>query len=204
MSQKLLKDRIYDYVSENVQRGTFRPGDKIPEESVAAVLGVSRTPVREALTALACEGVVEKVPRRGFFVGRADPQKSREILEVIGWLDRRVAVLAAPHLTPEDLKRMRECVAKMELAIRFENLADYTQNQALFHEIYAARCPNRALVETLNAIVFSHIPHTYIEDASPFGTFAHSNAEHTELCAAFERGDTARLADLIEQHWTEQ
>ncbi len=200
--KSLLKDKIYAYVAENVQNGVFTPGIKICEDTIASSLKVSRTPVREALTQLAYEGIVEKIPRRGFFVTKVDRTKSVEVFEVIGHLDMLVAQLAHPHLDETDYKKMRELIAKMDLSIRFENYADYSKNQNEFHEAYASKCPNKTLVSTLNSLMFSHIPHTYTGSGSEL--FEHNricNKEHEEMLTAFQGQDLQHLGEIVKDHW---
>ncbi len=203
MKKTLLKTKIYDYVAENVQNGVFTPGTKISEESIASVLGVSRTPVREALTQLALEDVVERIPRRGFFVGKTEKNVSKEVFEVIGYLDKLVAELACPFLLDEDYKKMEELIAKIDVAIKYENYSEYARYQNHFHEVYANACPNKMLINTMHTLTHSHIPHTYMgEGTELYQLFAASNKQHRHILDAFINKDIDRLKQLVDEHWS--
>jgi len=203
MARGLLRDKIYAYIAQQVQNGVYTPAVKIREESVAQNLGVSRTPVREALTLLAQEGVVEKIPRRGFFVRKPEPRKSREVFEVLGYLDRRIAELVCPLLTPTDYLKMEEYIAKIDVAITYKNFSDYSINQNQFHETYANKCSNITLLDTLRFLTCSHIPHTYTGTSQDvFAGFTACNAEHRLILEAFKKKDLSSLSELVEQHWS--
>jgi DNA-binding GntR family transcriptional regulator len=203
MTRRLLRDKIYDYVAKNVQNGVYTPEVKIIEESVAGDLGVSRTPVREALSQLALEGIVEKIPRRGFFVKKPESKKSKEVFEVLGYLDRRVAELVCPLLTQDDFLKLEEYIAKIDIAITYSNFSDYSINQNLFHEWYANKCPNRTFLDMLHSLTFSHIPHTYVGSSHDlFTCFSRCNEQHRLILDAFKKKDLPRLGALVEEHWS--
>ena len=204
MAGRPLRDTVYEYVAKNVQNGVYTPAVKISEESVARDLGVSRTPVRAALSQLALEGVVEKIPRRGFFVKKPDSETSKEIFAVLGYLDRRAAELVCPVLTVDDYHRMEECIAKMDVAITFTNFSDYSVNQNLFHSTYADKCPNQTLLVLLRSLMFSHIPHTYVGSSDDlFQCFARCNQQHRLILAAFKKKELPHLGQLVEEHWSD-
>ena len=78
-----LKDHVYDYIADLIDGGTLGDDHKISEQQICDALGVSRTPVREALIQLAADGYLENVPRKGFYVKRVTEDSAREIVEVI-------------------------------------------------------------------------------------------------------------------------
>jgi DNA-binding GntR family transcriptional regulator len=204
MSTTLLRDKIYAYVAKNVQNGLYTPAVKICEEHVAQDLGVSRTPVRAALCQLAAEGILERIPRHGFYVKKPEKEKSKEVFAVLGYLDSRVAELVCHLLTHDDTVKMEEAIAKMDVAIPFSNFADYSVNQNLFHQIYQDKCPNQTLLELLRSQMFSHVPHTYVGGSGDlFACFARTNLQHREILDAFTRRDLSVLAPLVERHWAD-
>lgn len=202
MKKELLKKKIYDYVATNVQSGYFAPGAKICEETLAKELNVSRTPVRDALSQLSFEGVVEKIPHRGFFVRNATPEKLNELYQVIGHLDKLVASLACAYMDEKDYRKMQEIIDKMDLAIRYENFPDYSQNQNFFHSVYSEKCPNKTLCLKLNELTHNHIPHTYTGSGSELYKYCDlCNKEHKQILDSFMSKDYVRLQELIVEHW---
>ena len=89
-----LKDHVYNHIVDLIDGGTLADDHKISEQQICDALGVSRTPVREALIQLAADGYLENVPRKGFYVKRVTEDSAREIVEIIGPLDGRAALLA--------------------------------------------------------------------------------------------------------------
>jgi DNA-binding transcriptional MocR family regulator len=112
-----LKQRAYDELRARIERGELKEGEKVVELSVCDSLGVSRTPVREALIQLEADGYLEGIPRRGFRVRSFDEASAREVFEMLGPLDGRAALLAVPNMGPDDLADMRFLYESMELAI---------------------------------------------------------------------------------------
>lgn len=203
----LLKDQIHKYVTINVQDGVFKPGSKLNEEAISQALKVSRTPVREVLTQLASEGYIKKVPRVGFFVREWSAEEKLETYEVIGALDFLCAKKAIDYLSEQDFKVMRESIAKMDLAIEFQNYSDYVKNQFLFHSVYIEKCPNKVLIKTIDQLRNSPMPVTYSSrennDDILFELFASNNRQHKEILAAFIKHDLDLLEKLIVGHWNE-
>ena len=92
--------------------GDLAPGERLYEDRLAELLGVSRNPVREALRALEGTGLVEVVPRRGAYVSRFEPHRARQLLELRQVLESYAAELAAANRTDDDLVAMRECIER--------------------------------------------------------------------------------------------
>jgi DNA-binding GntR family transcriptional regulator len=129
-----LRDQIYSYLSTQVQEGKYKPGNKINELEISKRLDVSRTPVREALTQLSSEGLIVKIPRRGFFVRNYNATDKGEVYTVIACLDELAARLAADRLTGADYLKLEELTEKIDLSIKYRNYDDYVYNQNCFHD----------------------------------------------------------------------
>ena len=85
--RKPLKDHVYDYISSRIDAGELSAGDRLSEQAICDAMGVSRTPVREALIQLASDGYLDNLPRRGFRVRGFDQQNAVEVFEIMGPLD---------------------------------------------------------------------------------------------------------------------
>jgi DNA-binding GntR family transcriptional regulator len=113
-SHRLLRDIVFDRLSDAIVAGELAPGEELRDESLQAWLGTSRTPLREAINRLAHAGLVEVLPQRATRVTEIDPVFLVQNLQVVGPLYAAVAAEVTPLLTPADLtelKRLRKQVA---------------------------------------------------------------------------------------------
>ena len=105
---KSLGEQVYDYLFEQLKQKALAPGTYLDLDQIAARLGISRTPLRDALLSLELEGYVEIVPRRGVLVKHLELEEVRDLYQVIGALEATAMLAAAPGLGPEDHRRLRE------------------------------------------------------------------------------------------------
>jgi DNA-binding GntR family transcriptional regulator len=109
-SHRTLREVVSDEIRQMIIAGDLQPGERLFEDRLAEMLGVSRNPVREALRALEGTGLVEVVPRRGAYVSRFEPDRARQLLELRQVLEAYAAELAARNRTDDDLIAMRQCI----------------------------------------------------------------------------------------------
>jgi DNA-binding GntR family transcriptional regulator len=144
------------YVLEELRRqivsGRFAPGARLYEEEIAADLGVSRNPVREAVQALAAEGFVDIEPRRGARVAVISPARARELFEVREVLEGLVASLAANHRTADELAEMQALVDAGFRAADSGDLAGLPPLNTRFHHLLATTARNQLLAETIERL----------------------------------------------------
>ena len=114
MARDLLRERARDGIREAIAAGDLKPGDQIVEASMAAKIGVSRSPVREALRQLEQHGLVEAVPNKGTFVAALGPEDVEEIVLLRGALEGLAARLAADRMGRRDARALEEIVQRME------------------------------------------------------------------------------------------
>ncbi|HZE04750.1 MAG TPA: GntR family transcriptional regulator [Solirubrobacteraceae bacterium] len=163
------QQRVYEALRERILSGSYGPGFRVVIDAVAAEFGVSPVPVREAIRRLEAEGLVVYRPNAGAQVAPAEPGLFEQELSVLALLEGYATALAAPHLTPADLDRLRETTDLMAAAMQDMDPLAFGRRNHDFHEVVYERCPNRALVEMLrdtgrrlDAIrrtVFTHIPY---------------------------------------------
>ncbi len=196
-SQRPLREAVADDIRAQIIHGEFEPGVRLLEEEIAASLGVSRNPVREALQALSVEGFVEIVPRRGAHVAIVDAKRAVELFEVRLPLEGLVAELAAQRHTPDDVSALRAVVADARGKIaegRLERLPDLNTR---FHDGLCRAAGNELLTATLHRL--SHLVQwvyaTRIRERSD-----HSWNEHTALVDAIEQRDPALARTVSEGH----
>lgn len=201
--QDSLRETVRSHILEQIQNGQLRCGDKLTELSLCQQLGISRTPVREALLLLSSDGLLEYTPHRGFTLKGMDQKAKEDTYQVLTLLDALSARLALPHMTSKDYTNLNQCVDLIDVAIKYHNYPDYYRLQQQFHDIYRARCGNQVLIHLLQELQVGCPPQTYYsEDADQlFEVFSTMNLEHRKIIALFEQGDPQALFDYLCYHW---
>jgi len=192
-----LRDEVYRQILDRIQRGDLPSGSRVRDTVLAVQLGVSRTPVREALLRLVRDGVLESTVGRGFRVRPLDPTELREIGAIVGALES-LALRLSGVPQPEQLDRMREIDRRLEQtrgdAARCLDLEDE------WHRVLLEGCPNRRLLELIGSL--RQVPRRYLaaymRDA---GRLSLSTMPHTKILRALEDGGPDSGAAVFEQQW---
>jgi DNA-binding GntR family transcriptional regulator len=195
--QSPLHDRVVMRLRQAILSGRLKPGERLVEGHLADELGVSRNPVREAIRALASEGLIEVTARRGAAVATMTEQEARETIEVRALLEGQNARLAARRQDGEIIKRIEAVLSKGTAAVaakRFDQLSDLNQR---FHGELAAAGQNTVLGDILQrlrertAMLFAPM--------DP-GRQARSWEEHAAILRAIIEGDERTAATLAAEH----
>lgn len=201
---KTLKDHVYDYIAEQILEGTLLPSERINETAISQELSVSRTPVREALIQLSCEGILDNVPRKGFLLCEVTEKEAAELYAVIGNLDGMAAKAACNFLTEKDLRQMDFYIQSMDLAIKMGNYEMYLSQQDAFHQVYMDKCDNEVLSDTITRLKSKFFTRGYSKNnPNQNEAFLYAiNDEHRHILELFREGDGAKVADyLMTTHW---
>ena len=201
---KSLKEHVYRYLAEKIDSGELHGGDRVPEQGVCDELGISRTPVREALIQLASDGYLESVPRKGFHVRSVSEQSAREIFEIMGPLDGRAALLACPNLNEADVTRLQFLQESMELAIRKQLLKTYNELQHDFHGVYIGKCGNQRLIYYITQLdrFFMGREYAGTSGEQTRELLERANGEHGEIARLLAEGDGEGAQRYIRDvHW---
>ncbi|ADL47280.1 GntR family transcriptional regulator [Micromonospora aurantiaca] len=192
----------YESIKTRILGGAYEPGKKLSEEDLAAAVGVSRTPVREALRRLHAEGLVDWEANRGATVPAWREQDLEEIFELRALLEGYGAELAATRITPEEIARLRELCAEMEgyAAGQRRDRADrIAVCNAQFHEIILGAGRNRRLSALLGAVVQTPLVNRTFRRYDE-AAMARSMSHHRELIDAFEARDRAWAGSVMRAH----
>lgn len=187
----------YRAIQERILRGEFRPGQRVTIEVLARELGMSPTPVREAVRQLEAEGVVTYRPHAGARVAEIDPKAYGELLSVRAVLEGWATALAAPRLNRAALDRLRDLNRRMREAIRKGDLGTFDRLNRRFHQALYRPCGHGLLVELLEGLrartdlvrrsVFPFIPHRGLESVD----------EHDRLVDLVEHGAPAHVVEAF-------
>ncbi|PKH39029.1 DNA-binding transcriptional regulator, GntR family [Nocardioides alpinus] len=195
----LLRDTVHDRVRDAIVDGTLAPGEVVRDTELATWLGVSRTPVREALLRLGETGLVRAAPGRSTVVAEIDLAEIREAHAVVVSMHRLAVAEAVAHLTGADLDAMRAANARFAGAIaRHDTDAALTADDD-FHGVAVSASGNRALATVLDQ--FSPVVRRLerLRFASHAGE--ESVALHDRLVQACADGDVDAAADVAFRTW---
>jgi DNA-binding GntR family transcriptional regulator len=140
-----LKEQVYDYLRQQFQQHKLQPGATIHLDATARMLGVSRTPLRDALIQLEMEGFVTISPRRGIYVSALPLGEIREFYQVIGALESAALVDAFPRLGEAGVRKLEALNRGMQRAIDAGDFDLFYEKNLKFHDAFIGPCGNRHL-----------------------------------------------------------
>jgi DNA-binding GntR family transcriptional regulator len=195
-----LVDRAYAEIKRRILDNTYTPNLQVYEQELALQLGMSRTPVREALIRLEREGLVQIVPRRGMRVVPVSPSDMRDIYEVITCLEAQAAGrLAARKPSRDEVQVLIDDVEAMDRALAKKDLEDWAAADADFHGHLLELCGNRRLAQVAGAIADqAHRARMVTLHMRPLPL--RSNEDHRAVIEAILAGDARRAHDVHERH----
>lgn len=204
MQSDTLSDKIAEKIKNDIQNGLLQDGDIISEKELSLELGVSRTPIREALRSLMNDGILDKIYRKGYVVKGISPKDKEDTYLVFSTLESLAAVLAVDFLDQTDIRHMQELIDKMDIAIKYRNAIEYYDLNNAFHEVYISKCDNRPLIQMIHTLEHGTVNRSYvgISEQEMFEGFANCNKEHREILNLFETKDKAGLDEMHRlSHW---
>ena len=145
-SYKPLREVVYETLREAIRNGALSPGERLMEIQLAEELGVSRTPVREAIRKLELERFVVMLPRRGTYVANLSLKDINEVFEIRAALDGLAAGLAAERITEEELEQMERLLVEIADCIEQHNNQKIVEADEAFHDILYRASRNERLV----------------------------------------------------------
>jgi len=192
-------DEVTRTLRAAVLEGRLVPGQRLTEPELAQQLGVSRTPVREALRELEHEGLLQRVRGRGTIVAEVSRRDVEEIYAVKSALESAAVRAACARIGPGGLERLEALLARMEALAGEADLRPYTRASAEFHEQLIRASGNRWLWETYRT-VDARIQQLRFYALATAGRPRASVGEHKQILAAVAARDAARAERLIRAH----
>lgn len=145
-----LRDVVFNTLREAILKGDLKPGERLMELQLAAKLGVSRTPIREAIRMLEQEGLAVTIPRKGAEVARMTLKDMEDVLEIREALDELAVRIACEKITDEQLKKLISVKEEFEMNTRSGDLKKIAESDERFHDIIYEATGNPKLVVMLN------------------------------------------------------
>jgi DNA-binding GntR family transcriptional regulator len=197
LSRSFLKDQTTDVLRDHIVSGRIPPGTKLIEREVASQLGVSRAPVREALTELEKEGLIVSRPS-GRYVIKLTQQDVRELYEVRFVLEKLAVELAVRNNTPENCALLDRTLQEMRDAVAQHDRAKHVEADVEMHWLVWRQAGNQHLLRMLSSMigpVFMFVAN----NASAFN-WEETLALHEEMVQSINAGDEAAAVAGIDRH----
>jgi DNA-binding GntR family transcriptional regulator len=172
---------------------------RLDERQLASDLGISRTPVREAMAQLEREGFVRSVPRRGIYVVRKSRQEVIEMITAWAALESMAARLITANATTEEIATLREMFATFENGQARAHLDEYSEVNIEFHQTIIRMSRNRVLID-LAENLFTHMRMIRRKTIGEQDRVDRSIRDHMNIIEALEARDTERAEDLVRNH----
>jgi DNA-binding GntR family transcriptional regulator len=195
-----LDDVAYARVRDWILDGTLAPGEPLRDEALAEALGMSRTPIREALHRLEEEGLVVTSATRRTYVSEVSIKQAREVYPIMAVLEGLALRHALPHVDADALAAMRRANARLAEALAACDSAEATLADEALHTAFVAHCGNDELIAQLGDLraKVRRIERAFwgVGDRTP------SLGDHDELIAALAAGDLALAERALARNWT--
>jgi DNA-binding GntR family transcriptional regulator len=194
-----LHDEVTERLRDMIVEDRLAAGERVDEAFLCEQLGVSRTPLREALKILATEGLVDLLPRRGARIALLGARELGELFEVLSGLERTAAELAAVRATDKDLARLRRLQRRIEQHHQAQRRHEYYQENHALHTAIVALSGNAVLKET-HARLLARVRRARFMAILSQERWDESVREHAEILAALEARDARRAGELMRHH----
>ncbi len=145
-----LRDVVFNTLRQAILKGELKPGERLMEIQLADLLGVSRTPIREAIRKLELEGLVLMIPRKGAEVAKISEKSLRDVLEVRRSLEELALELACQRITEDQMNALEEAQGKFEEAINNGDTMAMAETDESYHDVIYQATGNDRLVQILN------------------------------------------------------
>lgn len=194
-----LRDVVFNTLRRAILTGELKPGERLMEIHLANKLGVSRTPIREAIRKLELEGLVIMIPRRGAEVAQITEKSLKDVLEVRRALDALCVELACDRISEEEKAQLRQACDTFERATRTQNVTAIAEADVALHDIIVQATENKRLIQLINNLSEQMYRYRfeYIKDES-----RHDNLveEHRMIYESILENDKERAAQAAKLH----
>ena len=194
-----LRDVVFNTLRQAILTGELKPGERLMEIHLANKLGVSRTPIREAIRKLELEGLVTMIPRRGAEVAQITEKSMNDVLEVRRAMDALCVELACDRITPEELQDLKKACDTFEAAVKTDDIKQIAQADVAFHDIIYAATDNRRLIQLLNNLR-EQMYRYRIEYLKKKECYPQLLEEHQTIIDSIESRDKDRATQITGQH----
>ena len=194
-----LRDVVFNTLRRAILKGELKPGERLMEIALADKLGVSRTPIREAIRKLELEGLVVMAPRKGAKVASITERDLNDLLEVRKGMEVLAISLACKRITGEELEKLESIERSFQSLIESGNLTELAEMDVKFHDTIYQATNNQRLVQLLNNLREQMYRYRmeYLKDIAVRRTLAE---EHKAICEALRGRDESKAQNYVSVH----
>ena len=194
-----LRDVVFNTLRQAILTGELKPGERLMEIHLANKLGVSRTPIREAIRKLELEGLVTMIPRRGAEVAQITEKSMSDVLEVRRAVDALCVELACERITDRELEALKEACKGFEEAVNSGDVKKIAQADVAFHDIIVRATGNQRLVQLVNTLSEQMYRYRfeYIKDVSQHQSLVE---EHSVIYESLLKKDKQTASEAAKLH----
>ena len=196
---KPLRDVVFENLREAILEGRLKPGQRLMEVQLAEQLGVSRTPVREAIRKLELEGLVIMLPRKGAYVANMSLKDVIDVLEVRASLEGLAASLAAQRMNADDIKKLEKIAKEYEKSIKDSDLETSLIKDVEFHECIFKAANNKKLTQVINSL-WEQVYRFRVTYISDYDSSLSIISEHKLILDAIKKGDIELAKKYATEH----
>ena len=198
-TEKSLRGQVFDKIRSDILNGKYKRGEELVESSIGKELGISRTPVREAIRQLELDGLVQLVPNKGAFVTGISEKDVRDIYLIRARLEGLAARMAAKNITPELLEAMEETVVLSEYHAKKEHYEQVCEMDSKFHKLLYKASGSRILEHTLTDF-HQYVQRVRMASIMQKRRMEKSNDEHDAILTAIREHDEEKAELVATRH----
>lgn len=195
---KPLRDVVFENLREAIVEGKVKPGQRLMEVQLAEQLGVSRTPVREAIRKLELEGLVIMLPRKGAYVANMSLKDIIDVLEIRASVEGLAASLASERISPEDIKKLEAILKDFEQSAAGSDVETLLKKDVEFHECIFKATNNKKLHQLINSL-WEQVYRFRVTYISDYDSTVDIARDHKLILDAIKKGDN----EMAKKHATE-
>lgn len=194
-----LRDVVFNTLRQAILRGELEPGERLMEIALAQKLGVSRTPIREAIRKLELEGLVVMIPRKGAEVACITEKDMRDVLEVRGTLEELAVSLACRNMNEEIINELAMANKVFEAAVVSKDVVRITDADVSFHDVIYKATDNQRLIQIINNLSEQMYRYRleYVKDARSHSILI---SEHADIISKLRSKDDEGAKLVMKQH----
>ena len=194
-----LRDVVFNTLREAILKGELKPGERLMELQLAAKLGVSRTPIREAIRMLEQEGLAVTIPRKGAEVAKMTEKDMEDVLQIREALDELAAKIACEQISEEQLEELVATMHEFEESTKTDNVKKIAEADVKFRDIIYQSTGNPKLVNMLNNLREQMYRYRveYLKDENNYPTLM---KEHKDIVEGLVRKNKTQVTETMHQH----
>ncbi len=196
---KPLRDVVFENLRTAILEGNLKAGQRLMEVQLAEQLGVSRTPIREAIRKLELEGLVVMLPRKGAYVANMSFKDLIDVLEIRATLEGLAASLAAERRRDEDITELERVAKEFEVSVREANIDNVLKKDVEFHEKIFLMANNKKLYQLITSL-WEQVHRFRVTYVSNYEASLSLVDEHNRILEAIKSGDSELAKKYATEH----